>query len=308
MEEVLMWKPCVFLSAILFTPAAGFAATLDVTGLVSVVDNGLSGVRQESSETRLSREIDGFARGQDAAALGRGEGTSNYFVDSRTGVFRLGSFASLDRGLSDASRAGGNIKVTLTESFVARGSGTATFQFDYDGAFFNAGTENSRRGYNAGSRADVELTADIRDGNRIVTKQDRSGASQTFIGDRGTFNSTREILTYQQNNSFAELRELSFDLVDGQTFEFGISFFVGSTAGSNEGRTNADFTNTGYLDFRTSSGLNLVASNNNFLADATGRPSGPGTPAPIPLPAGGWLMLAGLASLTWLRRQTSMTR
>ncbi|WP_375230131.1 VPLPA-CTERM sorting domain-containing protein [Roseobacter sp. S98] len=303
-----MWKFCTVSAVLALVPAWSFAATLEVAGVVTAIDNGLSGVTREEYKTEEAGGIDGLARGEDRASLGRAEGTSNYTVDSRTGLFRLGSFASLDRNVSDGSRAGGNIRVTLTESFVAQGTGTAQFLFDYDGAFSNDGDDNSRRGYSANSRVEAELSATVQDGNRRVTTRDRTGASQTFSGGSGFFTSFSEILDYNNNNLFSELSSISFDLVDGQAFDLSVSFFVGSGAGINEGRSNADFNSTGYLSFTTSDGLNLLASNRNFLADAVGRPTDPDPDDPtdvsaVPLPAGGVLLLAGLAGFAAVGRK-----
>jgi len=288
-----MIKSTTFVTiAALCLGTAAHGATLTTDFSVFARDRNI-----DSTFEQQTVDLDGVKSRSAVVQDGRATSSASYEVDPVTGVIKIGASSTtavdVNRGASSRSRS----RIILRETFTAVGSGTVTFDFDFDGGIALAGPDGS-----SNYIATLELWGFL---PRLIRVEDDSRAVLGFIGDTLTTTVNGQVVQPTSSLLVNDVISSSLDLQDGQTFNLNLTFQAAAgTAEDGQGGAGAsDFVNTGYLDFSTTAGLSVVASDTAFLSNATGRP-GTISPSPsvVPLPASLGFLLAGAGMLPILRR------
>ena len=227
-----------------------------------------------------------------AASTGRSTTQAKLFADPETGIVRSVTAANVRQGSKFTANSTGISSITIDEEFTAVGSGTATFNFAFDGALSAGGVLGGASfeafmsvfGFTDTGllRSEVDYTASTGFRDSVLT---------TRINDQVI--APTDLLVVDDSIS------LSFDLVDGQEFEFKWRFKTSSSSVEDTlGSAAADFGSTGYISFATTSGLSLTASDPNFLSNTGGSST-----SPVPVPASFGFLVAALGVMGVARRR-----
>lgn len=232
----------------------------------------------------------GFINGK-----GRSTTSAGLIADPETGIFKSVTTASVASGPAFRASAQGISGITVDEEFTASGSGTATFTFAFDGILRAAGALGS-----GSVLAEMSIFSLIPGGGLATPETEwrasigyRDSALSTFINNiKVDVEDELEIDGPLAEWEIDHEISVSIDLVDTQELGFQLRFQTAAqSVEGTSGSGGANFGSTGYLDFSTTDGLTLSASNPLFLSDAGG------TTTPVPLSASLGFLMAGLGML-----------
>lgn len=230
-----------------------------------------------------------------SSATGRSAASAEFFADPETGILKSVTTAKVTDGSALRASATGIGGITIDETFTASGSGTATFAFAFDGLLRAAGVLGS-----ASVLAEMSIFS-LPPGGGVARPEVEWSASTGYRDNiLRTFINGEQLDDPVEELTVDEEILLSIDVVDTQKLEFKLRFQTqASSVEGTSGSGGADFGATGYLDFSTTSGLTLSASDPNFLSNAGG------STAPVPVPASLGFLMAGLGLLgaTRLRKR-----
>ncbi|MEO1657824.1 MAG: hypothetical protein AAFR65_08885 [Pseudomonadota bacterium] len=268
--------------------AATIVASVNQDARDNTNDDPIAGGIEQVSGP-LDGRVDLSLSGADGVASTRGRLT----VNPLTGVLASEAYADLETNLSGNNSARSSAFISITETFIATGSGTVTFNFAFDGGLAVDGTATS-----ANVRAKLEASRFnprrevVSDDAFYLSERDRDGAVRNTVDGVPTVPSS--------SLSVDDLLTVSIGANDGQRISLSLVFNIATAVSPNGqgGEASSDFFSTGYLSFLTSDGLTLTPSDPLFLSEASGV--GPG--AEVPIPAAGWMLLTGLGALLGRRR------
>ena len=222
------------------------------------------------------------------AAVGPVSGTASSFADADTGILRAETAMSGARG-DGFGTGSASASARLEETYTVSGTGTLTVSMLVDGNW-----DLSR-----------PVIPGIPDPEPIwqVQADIAIGTTRDFLC-LGT--SCGPSLDQSPSGSITDyLLTATADFTGGGTQIVRITSQLLMQIGTGNGFI--DFGNTAKLLVEASDGLTITPSDPDFLSNpAFLAGSAPGTPpiAPIPLPAAGWLLIAGLGGLGLLRARS----
>lgn len=277
-------------AALILSGTIAQAATINVAGsaLVKVGDNPevVDELPDNSVQLLLpsndSKEF--HAAHTDSFGPGAGSASASYVVNQETGVVKFGAAADVTAPTSQVtSRSSASVSVGISEVFSIQGTGDITFRLAIDGIMGSTALDGG-----TGVNMDARM--------RLVDQQGPFGFS--VIGSDSLFiNPTRGTIA-----AIDEVLEFTTSITKSQDYLFLFSFStVASTAAKglgNSGTSTSNFNNTAYLSYEAASTLTVTASDPLFLSNTNLA----NTPT-VPLPAGAWLLLTGLALLPLAKRR-----
>jgi len=213
------------------------------------------------------------------ASAGTSLASSQTSYDVETGELKVAAESTVTETTRSGfrSRAVATAGVSITEDITASGAGTVTAKLAVDGFWSTSEVYDNRFG-DAFSL-----------GSSLIVSRKISGAIETS-----------EVLLTAADDGLAGVADfvvtLMFDVTDGEAFS------LRSALGTNVPQGTSNFLNTATLALETTAGLDLNFATSGFLSKAQVTPVDP-TPAAVPLPAGAWLMLSGLAGFAFMRRK-----
>ncbi|MFL4469979.1 VPLPA-CTERM sorting domain-containing protein [Tateyamaria armeniaca] len=218
---------------------------------------------------------------KDSFGPGAGNATSGFTVDQAAGSIKFGATADITAPASQVlSRATSSMSISLAEDFTITGTGNITFRLGLEGLLSHASTRNF-----GGEGSAV---------NAFMRLVDNSSGFTTLGSDRFSQNAT-----FNTSAVIDELLEFTVNITESKTYLFNLSMDASTAVRErgfgNSGASSADFFNTAFLSFTADPTLTVTTGDPAFLSGTT--------PAPVPLPAAGWLLLAGLGGLGALRRR-----
>lgn len=254
-------------------------------------------VNIDSTIEQQTVDLDGVKSNSATAQDGRAISSGSYDVDPVTGVIKVGASSTTTFDVNRGANGRARSRLIISESYTAVGSGTATFNFDFDGGLSVGGPDAS-----SNYIATLELWGFL---PRLTRVEDDSRAVLGFIDDTLTTTVNGQSVQATSSLQVNDVISSSLDLTDGQRFNLVLTFQA-ATGTSEDGLGGAgvsDFVNTGYLDFSTTAGLSVVASDTAFLSNATGRPATTSpSPSSVPVPSSLGFLVAGAVMLPMLRR------
>ena len=272
-----MYKSYLLLVAFLLAPNLSSATTINEAGFgfQYSISAGAESVDFDSNVTSVSESISGPLFDTTQFATVRG--------DLSTGEIGLST------GIFSDDFSGGNASITMRETITLDLTGFAATDIvsfavvsELEG---NLGT-SPRFSFNTLSRS-IALTANALDGSGNAGGLNASVQGFNSMG----LNETTSVV----GTPSGEFSEVTFDRIAGDLILFGGSLYDVEVSQSLTGVGQTNFLGTqtfafdGPVDFTSRSGVFLTAT------------SGPDV-APVPLPAGAWFLLAGLAGIASLKR------
>lgn len=263
--------------------AASLSFTLDTVANapISRDPNSTSDFQQEASP---GVALTGPTTGSSASAAtggssaGQGTATAGFNIDPSAGVLKFGTSASVTPSSAPIdTRATGFLELGLFETFSITGTGDFTFTMDIDGLL--SATQN----VSATSQA-ARVSARI-----LLSDPSASRFSGPVASDR--FNTK---VNEGQSAVIDQVLSITASIDAATPKDFGLAVFIQSQSSVSEKANGtpqtaqSDFFSTAFLSFSTTGSLTATPSSATFLS---------GTTAAVPLPAGMWLMLAGLGGL-----------
>lgn len=277
-------------AALILGGTIAHAATINVAGQAStkvgdnpqIFDELLENTDQLPLASNNSKEF--HVAHTDDFGPGSGSASASYAIDQSTGVIKFGAAADVTAPTSQvASRSRASVSVRISELFSIQGTGDITFRLGIDGIMGSTALDG-------GTGVNMEARM------RLVDQQgsfgfQTIGSDSLFIAPpRGTTAVIDDIL------------EFTTSITKSQDYLFLFNFStVASTQAKglgNSGSSTSNFMNTAYLSYTADSTLTVTASDPLFLSNT----ATPNTPA-VPLPAGAWLLLTGLALLPMAKRR-----
>jgi len=228
-----------------------------------------------------------------SAATGRATTKAALSADPETGILKSVTGANVDQGSRSTANSTAISNITIDEEFTAVGSGRATFNFAFDGAL-RAG------GVLGGSSLSTEMSIfGFTSTGSLLRDEVAYKASTGFRDSVLTTRINDQVVAPTAALFIDDAISLSFDLDDGQEFDFKLRFQTfASSVEDVSGTAAADFGSTGYLSFTTTSGLSLTASDPNFLSNTGGSSA-----SPVPVPASFGFLVAALGVMGVARRR-----
>ena len=280
---------CAVLAATVIAAPSAHAATAVANISATATDRSVTPITQaftnRDSFIPLSPFSESFIGGAGASSV-----ETFFQVNPETGVFKAKASGgvSLNGSAFDPvyrSLAG----MSVFEEFTVQGSGTVSFSFAFDGTLAVGGDGSSDTYASIKAEMEVErFTPETRDFERI----EREYRASTRI-EEGAITRLENGTETQVVSGLWEIDEslqASIDVADGDELSILLRFQAGAGNNNNErGYSSADFASTGYLNFATTSGLTITASDPLFLSNPA--------VAPVPIPASMSFLLVGMGVL-----------
>ncbi|MFM2354392.1 MAG: hypothetical protein RLZZ528_128 [Pseudomonadota bacterium] len=282
--------------AITLTALPTYSATLSVQGIVGLsgidAQTGLASGGTDNQSIGTNNASSGASGAVTANVTGSyGNGTAYASANLSTGQIKAsvgGSAGTYYTNILTAPVIGQELSVVassvMSDTFTVSGTGTVRFDLAYDGFW-----DLSPQPYLSCCDSFGNPVAGTFSPMWFAFGSLTLGSNGVVAGDQFAFSHSTDPLT----GAASGVLSISATLIDG--FTYGISAALDVLMNYASG--TVDFANTATLSYFASPGVTLTFSDPLFLS------VDPNAPAPVPLPAGVFLLGAGLIALGALRRR-----